>query len=325
MTEPDETELNGTDVLRPIRNVPTVSIPADLASHDLPRLIAEWERISAVLGGRSYLGTAYDDLGWEIAQRGEDGAAFLLPKLKSADVNQVVAAVGYLPWSGIDPIECAALLRPFLTHREARVRSYAIDSLAWLRDVSSIKDVGVLLEDPEWLVQNAALGFMCRLQPGVGVPEAVSRVRSLHPKIREHAIDVLDELHDAHVSDECWDLILPSIADSEWGVRSAARSYLASRLPRVVPSRTDLQISPVAWIRAAHAAYLAGTDEEAALETYWRDPDPMVRLNLVEALSARPRDELRALFYQDPERLTAMDSDRDARVRLAWRELIEAM
>jgi HEAT repeat protein len=321
LTDPDQVE---PDALPDVR-VPTVSIPADLPALGMPRLIAEWERISSVLRGGAYLGTAYDDLGWEIGQRGVEGASFLLPKLESDDANQVAAAVGYLPWTGIDPAECARLIRPFLTHREARVRSYAIDSLAWVRDGSSIEVVEALLEDPDWLVQNAALGFVCRLRPEVGVPEAVSRVRSLHPKIREHAIDVLDELEDAQLSDECWDLILPAIADGDWGVRSAARGYLSSRLPRVIPARTNLHASPVSWIRAAHAAFLAGTNEEESLETYWRDPDPMVRLNLIEALSARPRDDLRAVFYQDRERLTAMDSDRDARVRMAWRELIDAM
>ncbi|MDQ2682605.1 MAG: HEAT repeat domain-containing protein, partial [Chloroflexota bacterium] len=192
------------------------------------------------------------------------------------------------------------------------VRASAIDALRHLRRTELTATVRAFLEDPDWLVQNAALSFLVWAEPEFGAAEAIARLKDPRPRVREHSIDLIDELTDGNASDAAWEVILPLIGDRDRAVRASARWYLTNRLERVLPERTHLATSPAEWIRAVSAASLAAVDPVAALRVHARDESRVVRLALVEELATIANEtalrEARAvcrgqidLLLRDPE------------------------
>jgi hypothetical protein len=90
-----------------------------------------------------------------------------------------------------------------------------------------------------------------------------------------------------------------------------------------LPDRADLGLTPIEWVRAAHAVWLVGRSDPSAIERYARDPSPIVRLNLVEALSSSLNAGLIGLPGRRSIPVAAFLSDPDSRVRDAALDLLD--
>jgi hypothetical protein len=302
-----------------------MSVYKELTDRPLDVLIAYW--FGEPIGGPEYADSFFEEVAYEIARHGEDGARFLVEQLTANGQDRIHCLIGGLSISECPEDRRKDLIRPFLTSESPRERSEAIGAFRYFRDPAVRAQIEPQLQDKDDHVRAGALGYMGKVFPLESLDFLEISLDDPAWNVRKMAIDELDELEDIELSNAFMDRIWPFLDDPHRHVRWSANWYLMTRIwweEDVDDIRERIALESDSRRVASLVRFAGDQGQHDIVLDFLINPHPTVRLAAIDELDNWDGPILAAL-ERDPDFIKKCANDPDQRVQEMVPELEERL
>jgi hypothetical protein len=274
-----------------------------------------------------YADSFFEETAYEISRQGADGATFLAKQMQVEGQTRFKCLIGGLSMADLPIEQRKVLIRPFLLSKSPAERAEAIRSFCYFRDQDVRRLIEPQIADDDIYVRVAALTYMGKVFPLESVDLMLLSLSDSVWNIRSSAIDQIDELEDTELAAQFSDRIWPFLEDPHHYVRDTASWYLIHHVwdeqgISEIGAQIEQESDPR---RTASLIRLAGDRRESDLvQNFILDQRPVVQLAAIDELVS-PWGSVLAALKRDPKFIEKCANDPDPRVRDMVPELEEQL